>query len=205
MRKIQWLPLVGYVEFSEEGLESLIKHFTSEAGLRNLERKIGAAENDVNSVQREINRYDSRIQTLNYERNEAFEQLAKLFLPEMSQDVVMSTISGMKSEVKQIFKEKQDLEPVSRGELPETREKGALSVCVQDDQLPVASGSNFGSRGNDIDSKLHRLQQSRVSIKFRSHLLSSAMSGVSAEAQLRPERKLTTFICNARSSSQQPM
>jgi ATP-dependent Lon protease len=30
------------VEFSEEGLTSLIKHFTAEAGLRNLERKIGA-------------------------------------------------------------------------------------------------------------------------------------------------------------------
>jgi len=31
-----------HVEFSNEGLESLIKHFTSEAGLRNLERRIGA-------------------------------------------------------------------------------------------------------------------------------------------------------------------
>lgn len=31
-----------HVEFSNEGLESLIKHFTAEAGLRNLERKIGA-------------------------------------------------------------------------------------------------------------------------------------------------------------------
>ena len=31
-----------HVEFSNEGLVSLIKHFTSEAGLRNLERKIGA-------------------------------------------------------------------------------------------------------------------------------------------------------------------
>jgi ATP-dependent Lon protease len=32
----------AHVEFSDEGLNSVIKNFTSEAGLRNLERKIGA-------------------------------------------------------------------------------------------------------------------------------------------------------------------
>lgn len=31
-----------HVEFTDEGVESVIKHFTSEAGLRNLERRIGA-------------------------------------------------------------------------------------------------------------------------------------------------------------------
>ncbi len=31
-----------HIEFTEEGLKSVIQHFTSEAGLRNLERKIGA-------------------------------------------------------------------------------------------------------------------------------------------------------------------
>lgn len=31
-----------HVDFSDDGLESVIKHFTAEAGLRNLERKIGA-------------------------------------------------------------------------------------------------------------------------------------------------------------------
>jgi ATP-dependent Lon protease len=31
-----------HVEFSDEGVESVIKHFTAEAGLRNLERRIGA-------------------------------------------------------------------------------------------------------------------------------------------------------------------
>lgn len=31
-----------HVEFTDEGLESVIRHFTSEAGLRNLERRIGA-------------------------------------------------------------------------------------------------------------------------------------------------------------------
>jgi ATP-dependent Lon protease len=31
-----------HIEFSDEGVESVIKHFTAEAGLRNLERRIGA-------------------------------------------------------------------------------------------------------------------------------------------------------------------
>ena len=31
-----------HIEFSDEGVESVIRHFTSEAGLRNLERRIGA-------------------------------------------------------------------------------------------------------------------------------------------------------------------
>ncbi len=31
-----------HIEFSDEGVKSVIKHFTSEAGLRNLERRIGA-------------------------------------------------------------------------------------------------------------------------------------------------------------------
>ncbi len=32
----------NHIEFTKEGIESIIRHFTSEAGLRNLERKIGS-------------------------------------------------------------------------------------------------------------------------------------------------------------------